>query len=146
MQPIVFLKPSNREDTYINVVTGSECHKSTVFDKDLVVSDQREGFPFIASKEDITTWFQWGKESKHDFMLIVVDTDGQFTYPIFVSTSFCWPTIQKIQQDYKHSRVHEVYNLSDPIEPQMESTSNWKVPPRYQSPPATVVPDAWKAH
>ena len=80
----------------------------------------------------IAGWFRRGvSEEKADYMIVVCDTFDYEDYPVYVSTDEFWKKHKEFDGN-NMQRIMEVYDLKQPMAPQLELTRVYYTPPRIQ--------------
>jgi len=78
-----------------------------------------------ASKEDIHEWLKEGKKKGMTHVIIVCDDFQWEDYPIYIMPGQDVKEIEKKHGVEQMERVMEIYNLSLPLEPQIEEERAW---------------------
>ena len=81
------------------------------------------------TRQDIEGWLQWGLADGDDYCIVVCDTFDHSDYPVFTNTQQFWTEYDR--HDGKNmQRIVEVYDLGQPLEPQLDAHRAANCPPR----------------
>lgn len=78
-----------------------------------------------ATKSEIQSWFMRGKASGGTHLIVVCDTFDHEDYPAFVYPGQDWQKTVDGYNAQSMQRVMEVYDLREPLEPQLEARRAW---------------------
>lgn len=79
-----------------------------------------------ATRGDIESWLE-GRGPDDAYMIVACDTYDHSDYPVFLlKDQDFWDIIQH------YDSVHEVYDLSMPIDEQLNARRAWNPPPRLE--------------
>lgn len=85
----------------------------------------------VASKDDISRWFDEAKAEGVAFLIVATDTFDWDDYPVHVrKAEDFWATYELHNKETNMQRVMEVYDMSQPRDEQLEEPRSWHVPPK----------------
>lgn len=79
----------------------------------------------MTTQDDIRGWIARGKKEKATHLIVVCDTFDYEDYPVFVKKGDDAHAVAGRYSGQNRQRVMEVYNLSKPIEPQLNETRSF---------------------
>ncbi len=79
---------------------------------------------------DFRGWFKEGLRQKAEYMIVVCDTYDHEDYPVY-ATAANFKEKHEEHDGKNMQRVMEVYNLSLPMEPQVNAFRVFNFPPGY---------------
>lgn len=81
----------------------------------------------MTTRQQISEWFDIGKDSNNEYMIIVCDTFDYEDYPVFANQ----PHFDRIYSNHNNvnlQRIMEVYNLKMDKETQLNETLTFNIP------------------
>ncbi len=108
--------------------TGDDVLPKNISRNDLVVPTYRNDLVFVPSLEDISMWFDWGRNNKFDYMLICQNFSFYSGFPVFASVGKFWRMHQDITRASYSRRVVESYCLFMDKQIQLNLNVAWNTP------------------
>jgi hypothetical protein len=80
------------------------------------------------TRDDIRDWYREGLHQHATHLLVVTDTYDWEDYPVYaVDDADCTRLVAEYQ-GWSMQRVTEVYDLRQPLDPQLNAHRSWSVP------------------